>query len=318
LTPITVVSDRRSGACEPGGATGERKTSSVWWVYYHHRGQLYRESSNSTKRGEATQLLRKRLAEIGQGRVAGAQTEKTTFEELADMLVNDHQANGRKSTHRIEDALGHLRTRFGRFRAIDISSDKITAYVTHRQGEGAAAATINRELAALKRAFTLAVRAGKVVQRPYVAMLREDNRRKGFFEHDQYQAILEHLPPDLKPAITTAYVTGWRINSEVLTRQRHHVDLDAGWLRLDPGESKKEERATRPADAAACKKLEFKTQADETVSRLASRIFNRLVDQTASFDKSLARFWPTVFPAVPSGLSLGHHCLNQFQPTDFT
>ena len=128
--------------------------------------------------------------------------------DLAEMIVNDYQANGRKSTHRIVDALGHLRKRIGMARAVDITSDRITTYITHRQGEGAAAATINRELAALKRAFTLALRAGKVVQRPYVAMLREDNRRKGFVEHDQYLAILEHLPADLKSAITTAYVTG--------------------------------------------------------------------------------------------------------------
>ena len=93
-------------------ASGERKTSSVWWVYYHHRGRLYRESSNSTKRGDATQLLRKRLAEVGQGRVIGPQAEKTTFEELAEMLVNDYQPeNSRKSTHRIVDALEHLRKR---------------------------------------------------------------------------------------------------------------------------------------------------------------------------------------------------------------
>jgi len=186
----------------------------MWWIYYHCRGQLYRESSRSIKRSDAVQLLRRRLAESGQGRVIGPRVEKTTFDDLAQMLVDDYVANGRRSTQRIVDALEHLRTRFGPLRALDITADRITAYITHRQDEGAAAATINRELAALKRAFTLALRADKVVQRPYVALLREDNRRKGFFEYDQYLAILEHLPPDLKPAITTAYVTGWRINSE--------------------------------------------------------------------------------------------------------
>src|SRR5262245_149746 len=113
-------------------ATGERKTSAVWWVYYHHRGRLYRESSNSTKRGDASQLLRNRFAEIGHGRVIGPRAEKTTFQDLARMLVNDYQANGRRSTNRIEDALGHLRQRLGLLRAVDISSDEITAYITHR------------------------------------------------------------------------------------------------------------------------------------------------------------------------------------------
>jgi integrase len=31
---------------------------------------------------------------------------------------------------------------------------------------------------------------------------------------------------------------GWRTQSEILTRERRHVDLEAGTLRLDPGEAK--------------------------------------------------------------------------------
>jgi integrase len=46
------------------------------------------------------------------------------------------------------------------------------------------------------------------------------------------------LPGFLKPVVETAYITGWRVPSEILTRQRHHLDLDGGWLRLDLGETK--------------------------------------------------------------------------------
>jgi integrase len=71
-------------------------------------------------------------------------------------------------------------------------------------------------------------------------MLQEQNRRKGFFEPDQYRRVLKALPDYLQPVITTAYITGWRIASEILTRQKFHLDLDAGpgWLRLEPGEGK--------------------------------------------------------------------------------
>jgi integrase len=37
---------------------------------------------------------------------------------------------------------------------------------------------------------------------------------------------------------TFAYVTGWRINSEVLPLQWRQVDLKAGEVRLDPGTTK--------------------------------------------------------------------------------
>jgi integrase len=42
----------------------------------------------------------------------------------------------------------------------------------------------------------------------------------------------------LKPVAIVAYIAGWRTQSELLTRQWRHVDLAAGWLRLDTGEGK--------------------------------------------------------------------------------
>jgi integrase len=41
--------------------------------------------------------------------------------------------------------------------------------------------------------------------------------------------------------IEAAYLTGWRVRSELLTRQWSHVDFKAGWLRLEPGETKNKE-----------------------------------------------------------------------------
>jgi hypothetical protein len=41
-----------------------------------------------------------------------------------------------------------------------------------------------------------------------------------------------------RPVVTFAYVTGWRINSEVLPLQWRQVDLKAGEVRLVPGTTK--------------------------------------------------------------------------------
>src|SRR5262249_7077592 len=58
-------------------------------------------------------------------------------------------------------------------------------------------------------------------------------------EADQHRTLVEQLPEYLKAVAQAAYITGWRTRSELLTRQWRHVDFDAGWLRLGPGESKK-------------------------------------------------------------------------------
>jgi site-specific recombinase XerD len=160
---------------------------------------------------------------------------------MAVMLINDYKANGRRSLVKAWNSIRHLRDFFPDWKANEITSDKVTAYIAHRQNEIAAASTINAELAALSRMFVLAVRAGKAAGKPYFAKLHLNNARKGFLEADQFNAVLRHLPEEIKPVAITAYVTGWRVHDEILTRQKHHLDLKSGWLRLEPGETKNNE-----------------------------------------------------------------------------
>jgi len=84
----------------------------------------------------------------------------------------------------------------------------------------------------------LGAQAGKVAAVPAISTLQEDNVRKGFFEREQLDTVTKHLPEYLWPLTLVAYITGWRVKSEILTRQWQHVDFRAGWLRLEPGETK--------------------------------------------------------------------------------
>jgi hypothetical protein len=51
--------------------------------------------------------------------------------------------------------------------------------------------TINRGVSALKRLLNLGMKQSPpLVDRvPYIPMLKENNTRKGFFEHDEYLAL---------------------------------------------------------------------------------------------------------------------------------
>ncbi len=259
--------------------TGERKTAATWWVQYSVRGKRFRESSGSSNRADAVKLLKRRIGDASQGRTIGPQAEKTRFKQLTQMLIDDYRANGRRSLKRIRASVGHLLAFFGDEFAMDITGDRIASYIVYRQDEKAAAATINRELAALKRAFRLGEKVGKVIQRPEVSMLREDNRRKGFFEAEEYRAVLEQLPEELKPVIETAYITGWRIASEILTRQRHHVNLEAGWLRLEPGETKNGEGRNFPLTPdlreVLARQIEKTREVEQATGRILPWLFHR-------------------------------------------
>jgi integrase len=226
--------------------TGEKVTVPTWWIFYNNRGEQIKESSHSTKEADAWKLLKKRHSEIEAGKPVGPDVTKTAFEDMAPMVVNDYKANGRRSLKRCEGAVSHLRGFFGQDKASEITADRVTQYVTYRQEEKASSGTINGELATLSRMFTLAMRAGKAATKPYISKLALNNTRKGFFEREQFEAVLRHLPAEIRPVAITAYCTGWRVHDEILTRQKHHLDLREGWLRLDPGETKNGEGRNFP------------------------------------------------------------------------
>jgi integrase len=271
--------------------TGERVILPTYWIYYNNRGKQIKENSHSAKEADAWKLLKKRHGEMAEGKPVGPDVTRTTFEDMAAMVVADHKANGRRSTCRTKVAMDHLREYFGQDRAIDITGDRITAYVARRQEENAAGATINGELSALSRMFVLAIRAGKAIQKPYIPRLRVNNARKGFFEAEQFQALLRHLPDDIKPVAVTAYVTGWRVHDEILTRQRHHLDLKAGWLRLEPGETKNDEGRNFPLVPMLRAALEEQARKTEALQKAEGRIVPWLFHRKGKPIKKFRTSW---------------------------
>jgi integrase len=243
---------------------GEKKYGAKWWVRYSFRGKQIREPADSTISADAWQLLNTRLGEIAIGRFRGRQIDRVTFDDLAQMVIDDYKANGKRSLDRIEDAINHLRVPFGGVKAIDITADRVTAYTAARKAEQAANATVNRELSALRRMFRLGERAGKVAGRPYVALLREDNVRTRFFEPEQFAAVQARLPEDLRPAVEFAYLTGWRLKSEVLALQWWQVDFEAGMVRLEPGSTKNADGRVFPFAALPALAGLLRTQAERT------------------------------------------------------
>jgi len=244
----------------------------VWWVQYSFNGRKHRESTRSRNRGDAVRLLRSRLEEIGRGRLIGPELEKTTFDDLAELLLTDYRINRKRSLARIEDGTQHLRRAFSGLTALCLTSDRIMVYIRARLEAGAANGTINRELSALRRMFRLGEQAGKVAHRPHIAMLREDNVRTGFFEPEQFRAFVGHLPEPLQAVVTAAYLTGWRITSELFTRQWVHVDFLGGWLRLEPGEAKNREGRQFPLVPELRRVLERQKAYTERVQRTRGQI----------------------------------------------
>lgn len=132
-----------------------------------------------------------------------------------------------------------MKSKFSGLKAAQITTPVINEYVLFRLGAGAANATINRELAALKRMFNLgAKQTPPIVDKvPHIPSLKERNARKGFFEHWEYLLLREKLPGYLKGFVTFGYKYGWRLE-EIAGLKWSQIDRHQGIVRLEVGETK--------------------------------------------------------------------------------
>jgi integrase len=221
------------------------KRGKIYWIKYYRNGKPYRESARSTKEADAKRLLKKREGEISQGKLPGIYFDRVKFDDLAKDYLAEYRRKARKSLDRAELSLKHLEKTFGGMKAVDIDTSKVNDYIDSRLEEGAANASINRELAALKAMFNLGARhtPRKVALVPYIPMLEENNVRKGFFEYEDFLALRNAIPNYLKGFITFAYKTGWRVR-EITGLTWDQVDRSQGIVRLEVGTTKNKEART--------------------------------------------------------------------------
>jgi len=210
-----------------------RKRGGVYWIRWYREGRRFEESAKTDKWETARDLLRDREGDVAKGMPISARIGRLRFEDAAKDLLTDYQINGKRSYENLKNTVidGALEPWFRGRRMASLTTSDVRGYVADRQKDGYANATINRELAALKRMFTLAIQAGKLLQRPHIPMLAENNIRKGFFERAQFEAVRNRLAPTYQALVTLAYYSGWRINSELLPLEWRQIDRKAGWNR---------------------------------------------------------------------------------------
>jgi integrase len=232
-------------ATRPKGQGNVFLRKGIWHIRYWDGREQIRESARTTTRKEALDLLQERLAYVLQHR---AGPHRVTIDALLNLLIKDYREQDRASLQNVEQRVRkHVRPAFGKLKAKQLTTTHIREYKEKRHAQGAANATINRELAWLRRAFNLGTLEDPplVVRVPRIVALKEDNVREGFLEEPQYRELLTALEEPVKPILVVAYHLGMR-TGEMLKLKRQWVDLAEGLIYVQGRVTKNKSPKTVP------------------------------------------------------------------------
>jgi len=252
----------------------------VWHVRYTFRGRRRERSSKSTDEDIAREFLRRCIEDDSKkNRRETVREDKVRMEALFTALEDDYTNNARRSLKTLRFRLKALRQEFGPDKAVDVTPSRIQAYVTQRRHAGVARATVNRELAALRRAFTLAREDGKITAVPHVRLMAEHNARQGFVTATEFETIMAHLPPYLTDLVRFAFTIGWR-KGEILTLKWSDVDRERQQITLRREHSKNEEPRVVPLVGELAEIIERRWAARGT----SGHVFHRAGRPIRDFD----------------------------------
>jgi integrase len=210
----------------------------IWWVKIRVDGRPVYETSKSSKKSEAIKLRDKLLAKKHRGEISGGAPDRVLIDELLDDLV---KSDIKESTRYIYEKVieKSIRPFFGKYKAQRLTTDLMDEYRKKRKAANAQDSTVNRELSVLRSALYKGKRRSppKVNVVPYFPLVKETNIRTGFLTDDQYIALRDALPDELKGLFVTGFITGMRLG-EILAIRWDQVDSESGFIVLHTGETK--------------------------------------------------------------------------------
>jgi integrase len=205
---------------------GIYRRGSVWWIDYYDQTRVrVQESSQSTNRRVAQDLLSVRKSEVLRG--IYRRPVKMAFGAFAERYMEHAKAN-KRSWLRDEQMLKHLNGFFGEGRELtNFSAAEIEGYKLKRRAT-VSGSTVNRELALLKRMFNLAINWDlffdlNPVRR--VKFFREFNLSSRVVSREEEQRLLRNAAPFIQDLILFGLNTGLRIG-EIFSLRWSQVDME--------------------------------------------------------------------------------------------
>ena len=240
--------ERKNAKRRDRGIFQRPANSGIWWIRYADaNGKIHREKAGP--KSLARQVYSKRKLQIREGKFfpeTVRQREAILRQAIEDYLASvKGQLRGYPNLVRYAElwisALGDRTMR-------QTVPGDIERYVNERL-KVVARATVNRELAFLKRVFNVAIRDGLDIRNPVsrIPMLKENNERVRFLSQEEQARLLSELRhPKHKLLVLFAVNTGLRQEEQFGLLWEHVGD---GYVRIP--RSKNGESRTVPLNEAA-------------------------------------------------------------------
>jgi integrase len=195
-------------------AVYKQSGSKNWWYKFTWNGQQIRESTKQTNKRLAEQIEAAHKASLARGEVGIRDKEPVpTLAGFADELflpfVRSTSAAKPNTIRFYENSVANLKAnaRIASLPIDQITSEAIAAFVAHRQNDQVQVATVNRDLATLRRIFHLATEWGKVFRiLPRVRLLSGENHRERVLSFEE-EAAYRDAAADVGNGIEEAYKT---------------------------------------------------------------------------------------------------------------
>lgn len=235
-----------------------------WVIEYRERnGRIKRESLG--KKGVVTKtqarlILNKREQEVMLKREGLSDAEIPTLGDFSREYIAYKKDTEKKPSWKIDEQ--HMRVHvipyFGSERTLsDIKAQDIDDYKTLRLKEGAAPATVDRELASLRHLFNLADRWGRFFGKNPVSragLLHPNNQKERTLKPEEEGRLLSFANPNLRAIIICALNTGMR-KSEILTLTWESIDLESNLITINQTNTKSKKTRRVPINSTMRKLL---------------------------------------------------------------
>jgi integrase len=251
-----------------------------YWVRYCVGSRRITENSNfclchdSRAESQATRFLAGRIGKSEAGVIASPRARRTLVDDLSEAYLKARKVallqkipeNLPAPTRAWREANAeellagakrrwdlHLTPIFGHRKAAFITTADLEDYIVKRHDAGAKNGTINRELAALRKAFQIGydTRPRLVADIPSFPKKLPESARTGYIEDDVFDKLLPAIQePGLRALVLCAYRLGFR---KAELKNLLVMQVAGGWISLFAGTTKnaKARKVAMPPDVRA-------------------------------------------------------------------